>query len=343
MRIAVFGAGAVGGHMAARLSAAGHDVSVIARGANLDAIRDKGITLHIGDGVVHGRVHASDNPAELGRQDVVLVTTKANALSPAAEAIGVLLEADTPVVFVQNGIPWWYALRLTRGRPAPPDLSALDPGNRLRDVIGEARTVGGVVYSSNEVIEPGVIRNHTPQRNNLIVGEIDDRPSPRVAMVRALLIEAGVASPDSDDIRTNVWQKLLRNISRSTVCCLVEQTMRDSLGKSEALREIAKEGTREGLKVAAWHGVRFDYDIDADFAPGSLFPPHKPSILQDYELGRPMEVEALLRMPLAFGHVAKVPTPTLDVLVGLIAHRAAARGLFAAEAGRTSTQSQRRE
>jgi len=330
MRLCVFGAGAIGGHMAARLSSAGHQVCVVARGANLAAMRDKGITLRAGDRVIHGPVRASDNPADLGPQDAVLVTAKATALSPAADAIGALLGADTPVVFVQNGIPWWYGLRLTRNRPGPPDLSALDPGARLLRAIGDARTVGGVVYSSNEVVAPGVIVNHTPQRNILVVGEIDDQPSSRVRALRTALVDAGVASPDSDDIRTNVWQKLLRNMSRSTLCCLVGETMRDSLGKSAALREIAKQGTREGLAIAARHGITFDYDIEADFAPGSLFPSHKPSILQDYELGRPMEVEALLKAPLAFARAAQVPTPTLDTLVALIAHRAAAKGLYAA-------------
>ena len=328
MRICVFGAGAIGGHVAARLAAAGHTVSVVARGRNLVAMREGGLTLRTGDRVIRGNVQASDNPADLGPQDAVFVTTKANALSPAAAAIAALPGRDTPVVFVQNGIPWWYALRLTRGRPIPPDLSRLDPGDVLHRGIGVERTVGGVVYSSNEVVEPGVIDNHSPQRNILIVGEIDDRPTPRVSALRVALAGAGLASPASDDIRTNVWQKLLRNISRSTLCCLVGETLRDSLGSSVALREIARQGTREGLQIAAAHGISFDYDIDADFAPGGLFPPHKPSILQDYELGRPMEVEALLMTPLAFARAAGVPTPTLDTVVALIAHRAAAKGLY---------------
>lgn len=329
MRICVFGAGAIGGHMAARLAGAGHDVSVVARGPNLAAMRTRGITLRTGEREIAGKVRATGNAAEIGPQDAVLVTAKANALSAAADAIAALLGPDTPAVFVQNGIPWWYGLHLTRGRPAPPDLSKLDPGGALLRAIGADRAVGGVVYSSNEVVAPGVIENRTPQRNILTVGEIDDRPSARVAALRAALREAGLASPDTDDIRTNVWQKLLRNLSRSTLCCLVGESIRDSLGQSAALREIAKAGTREGLKVAAAHGIAFDYDIEADFGPGGLFPPHKPSILQDYELGRPMEVEALLKAPLAFARAAGVPTPTLDTIVTLIAHRAAAKGLYA--------------
>jgi 2-dehydropantoate 2-reductase len=329
MRICVFGAGAIGGHMAARLAAAGHEISVVARGPNLAVMRERGITLRTGDREIRGTVRATDNAAELGPQDAVLVTAKANALSPAAEAIAVLLAADAPAVFVQNGIPWWYALRLTRGRPAPPDLSRLDPDGALHRAIGEERIVGGVVYSSNEVVAPGVIENRTPQRNVLAIGEIDDRTSARVTELRAALRDAGLTSPDTDDIRTNVWQKLLRNLSRSTLCCLLGESIRDSLGKSAALRAIAKQGTREGLQVAAAHGIMFDYDIDADFGPGGLFPPHKPSILQDYELGRPMEVEALLKAPLAFARAAGVPTPTLDTIVTLIAHRAAAKGLYA--------------
>jgi 2-dehydropantoate 2-reductase len=329
MRICVFGAGAVGGHMAARLAAVGHDLSVVARGPNLAAIRERGIKLLTGGREIRQDVRASDDPADLGSQDAVLVTAKANALSPAAAAIATLLGPDTPVVFVQNGVPWWYALRLTRNRPAPPDLSRLDPGGALLRAIGPDRTVGGVVFSSNEVVSPGVVENRTPQRNILSVGEIDDRPSPRVTALRAALRDAGVASPDTDDIRVNVWQKLLRNLSRSTLSCLTGEAIRDCLGRSAALREIAKEGTREGLRIAAAHGIAFDYDIDADFGAAGLFPPHKPSLLQDFELGRPMEIEALLKAPLAFARVAGIATPTLDAIVTLIAHRAAAKGLYA--------------
>ncbi|MCW5745752.1 MAG: 2-dehydropantoate 2-reductase [Alphaproteobacteria bacterium] len=328
MRICVFGAGAIGGHMAARLAAAGHDVSVVARGAHLAAMRAQGITLRAGEQVIEARVTASDDAAALGPQEAVLITAKANALSPSAPAIAALLGEDTPAVFVQNGIPWWYALRLTRGRPTPPDLSRLDPGGALRRAVGERRTIGAVVLSSNEVVAPGVIVNHTPQRNLLTLGEIDDRPSRRVDALRTALRDAGIASPDVDDIRTTVWQKLVRNLSRSTLCCLVGETIRESIGKSAALREIAKEGTREGLAIAAAHGIVFDYDIDADFAPTAMYQPHKPSILQDYELGRPMEIEALLRTPLAFARAAGLRTPTLDTLVALIVHRAKAGGLY---------------
>jgi 2-dehydropantoate 2-reductase len=329
MRIGVFGAGAVGGHVAARLAEAGHDVSVVARGAHLAAMRERGITLRLVDRVVQGRVRASDDPAALGPQDVVLTTAKANALPAAADAIAHLLGRDTPVAFVQNGIPWWYALRLTRGRPAPPDLSRLDPDGALHRVAGEGRTLGGVVFSGNEVVEPGVVVNTTPQRNIVIVSEIDDRPSTRVDALRAALAGAGLASPPTDDIRTSIWQKLLRNIARSTLCCLVGETMRDALGGDAAMRAIAMAGAREGIAVARAHGITFDYDIEADFGANGVYPAHKPSILQDYERGRPMEVEALLKAPLAFARIAGVPTPTLDVVVALIAHRAATRGLYA--------------
>jgi len=185
MRICVFGAGAIGGNFAARLAAAGNEVSIVVRGAHLEAIRAKGLTLLAGDKKIVAPVTASDRPADLGPQDAVLVTLKASGQHVLADSVGPLLDPDTPVAFVQNGIPWWYGHGLSTSRPPAPDLSRLDPGRALAKAVGLDRAVGAVVSSPNHVVEPGVVHNEAPDRNTLWVGETDDRTSHRIEALRA--------------------------------------------------------------------------------------------------------------------------------------------------------------
>jgi len=325
MKICVFGAGAVGGHVAARLAAAGNDVCVIARGAHLKSIQEKGLKLLHGDETIAGRVRASERPADLGKQDFVIVTLKANLLAAFAENVGPLLGRDTAVVFAQNGIPWWYGI----GRKAP-DLSSLDPGGKLARVIAPERVMGGVIYSANEVIEPGVIMNHVPGRNMLVVGEADDRDSTRIRELRKILDQSGMSSPPAPDIRAAIWSKLLQNLGNSTLCTLTGATVAEVRGDPELGKLAARIGA-EGRAIAQAHG------IDLEAAPqrpggghSSGMVGHKPSMLQDYERGRPMEIASQLLIPLAFGRAAGVATPTLEALVPLVAWKAAAKGLFSA-------------
>jgi 2-dehydropantoate 2-reductase len=328
MRICVFGAGAIGGHLAAKLAAAGHDVSAVARGANLEAVRKNGFRLIHGDAVIAGRVRAAEHAAELGAQDVVIVTLKANALSAFARSCAPLLQRETAVVFAQNGIPWWYGIGLSPERMKPPDLSRLDPEGLLAKAIPRQNIIGAIIYSANGLIEPGVVRNHTPGNNMLAVGECDDRDSERIVQLRKALEESGMSSPAAPDIRQVVWNKLNLNLGTGTLCLLAGCTVGE-MRTDARLSEIAKRVGAEGRAIAAAHGV------DADKAPprpsgghtsGAIG--HKPSILQDYEAGRPMEIEAQLASPLAFARAAGVATPTLDVLVPLAVHKAASRGLY---------------
>ena len=161
---------------------------------------------------------ASDKPADLGQQDAVISTLKATGLPALADSVGPLLGPDTPVVFAQNGIPWWYGHGLDKSRPPAPDLSRLDPGGALAKAVGLDRTLGGAITSPNHVVEPGVVANDIPDRNQLWVGEIDDRPSQRVGALRAALKAAGIGSPETTDIRYDIWHKLMANLTGSTVC-----------------------------------------------------------------------------------------------------------------------------
>src|SRR5258708_7118517 len=168
MRICVFGAGAVGSHFAVRLALAGHDVSCVMRGPHLEAVKTTGLTLRVGDAELSAKVNASDDPAALGPQDFVISTLKATRLNALATGLPPLLRDDTGIVFAQNGIPWWYDIGLPLGHPPPPGLGFLDPGGRLRAAIPRQRIIGGVIFSSNEIVAPGVVANLSPERNMLL-------------------------------------------------------------------------------------------------------------------------------------------------------------------------------
>ncbi len=327
MRICVYGAGSIGGNFATRLALAGNDVSVVARGAHLAAIREHDLTLLTGERRLVAKVRASDRPADLGPQDAVLVTMKASGQTALGEAIGPLLREDTPVAFVQNGIPWWYGHGLAAARPPAPDLSRLDPGGALATSVGHGRVVGAVVTSSNHVIEPGVVRNISPDRNTLWVAETDDRQSPRILALRAALIAAGIASPPTTDIRYDVWHKLMANLTGSALCLILGQPT--TILATPMVNRLARRAHAEALAVAAAHGVVLDDSPEVRYGPTRVYPDHRPSILQDYELGRPMEIDAIVRAPLAFARSAGIDTPTLDAIESLCVSMAVSKGLYA--------------
>jgi 2-dehydropantoate 2-reductase len=326
MRICVFGAGAIGGNFATRLAAAGNEVSIVARGAHLEAIRARGLTLLAGTTKIVAPVRASDRPADLGPQDAVLVTMKASGQHALADSIGPLLRHDTPVAFVQNGVPWWYGHGLSKSRPAAPDLSRLDPGGALAKAVGLDRAVGAVVSSPNHVVEPGVVHNEAPDRNILWVGETDDRTSPRIEALRATLKAAGIASPATTDIRYEMWHKLMANFTGSTICLVTGQPV--TVQATPIVNRLARRAHAEALAIAAAHGVMLDDHPDKRYGPTRVYSTHRPSILQDYDLGRPMEIEAIVRAPLAFARSAGVETPTLDAIESICVSLAEAKGLY---------------
>ena len=329
MRIAIYGAGAVGGHLAARLAASGNDVSVVARGPNLEALRTRGAKLLHGEETIAGKVRASERPGDLGTQDMVIVTLKANALSAVAQDLSPLLDKDTAVVFAQNGIPWWYGIGLSaERRKTLPDLSRLDPGGVLARAVAPERILGAVIYSANDLVEPGVVRNHTPGNNMLPLGEADDRASKRVLEIRKVLEASGMASPATSDIREVLWNKAVTNLGTSTVSVLTEAAL-GAMRADPGVRELLARLAAEGRAIAAAHGIQAQ---NAPPRPGGGHSSgniaHKTSMLQDYERGRPMEIEAQLMAPLAFARAGAVQTPALDALVPVAAFKAAARGLY---------------
>ncbi|MGZ3350428.1 MAG: ketopantoate reductase family protein [Xanthobacteraceae bacterium] len=322
MRICIFGAGAVGSHFAVRLMLSGHDVSCVMRGPHLEAVRTRGLTLRVGEAEFTAHVKASDDPAALGPQDIVISTLKATSLESLVAGLPPLLNDDTAVVFAQNGIPWWYDIGISPDHPDVPDLGFLDAGGRLRSLVSPERIIGGVIFSSNEVVAPGIVANLSPDRNMLQVGECDDRASARIERLRALLNEASIQSQPIHRIRETIWSKLLTNMSMSVLCLLTGQTAR-AVRDDPALREVVPRLLDEANSIAQ----SYIPDVRRLTRSGPA-PDHKPSILQDYELGRAMEIDVLVKAPAAFARAAGLSTPMLDLMAALAIQKARDKGLY---------------
>ncbi len=315
MRICVYGAGSVGGYLAACLARAGHEVSVVVRGPHLAAIREHGLTLQTLEDRFTVPVPASDDPAELGPQDTVIVSAKHSALPGIAERIGPLLGPDTPVIFAMNGILWFTA-----------DLPRLDPTGSIRRNIGVERSLGLIIESPNAVPEPGVVEN-TGKRNRFTLGEAVPGRSARAERLHRALSGAGFEVELADDVRRPMWAKLSRNVSSAPVCILTG-AMSSQLVEDPAVKGLMRALTVEVLAVADALGFA-DLGIDPDTsnARGNR-PQHKPSMLQDLELGRPMEIDAMLAAVQDLARQASVPTPVLDVLLPVVTMKAKLAGLY---------------
>jgi len=332
MKIAVFGAGAVGGHVAARLAAgaqrAGIEVSAVARGAQFAAIRERGITLWIGAERYSTAIRVTDRPETLGPQDVVFVALKSSGLTAAAPGIAALAGPDTAIVFAMNGIPWWYLHRCPETGVLHPDLSLLDPGGILARTIGLERVIGCMINSANEVIEPGVIRNSPGTLNKFTLGEPDGTISQRIKAIAAAFEHAGVPAPVSPAIRVEIWDKLLRNLSTSPICALTGEPI-GVIGRHGEPFHLAKALMAEGLATARAHGITPEVTVERAYGRRPTTP-HKSSMLQDFERGRPPEIDGLLTAVQAFARAANVPTPHLDAVTALVIAKARMAGLYPA-------------
>lgn len=306
MKICVFGAGAIGGHAAARLARGGAEVSVVARGPQLAAIQANGLRVEAPDASFSAPVRAAQDPAALGPQDAVLVTVKAPALPAVAAAIAPLLRPDTAVAFVMNGIPWWYA--------GGESLPRLDPGDAVREAVGLDRTLGGVVWSACTVVEPGVVRVQS-ESSRIVLGRPDGADSPVGQRIADHLKDGGMGGKVVPDIRRELWVKLLNNLTNGPICLLSRADMKTTFSEP-ALREAALRILQEGLSIAAAEGHALEEGAEQRILR-SITLAHKPSILQDVEAGRPTEFASLFEAALDIGRARGVSTPMLDTMVAL--------------------------
>jgi 2-dehydropantoate 2-reductase len=311
VKICVFGAGAVGGYLGVQMALAGKDVTLVARGAHLEAMRSKGVRLRIGDEerVAHPRcVDASGLP---GVQDVVFVTLKAHSVRPSLEAIGSLLGPDTSVVWAVNGVPWWYFHGL-EGSWKDHRLRTLDPHGAQWAMIDPHRIIGCVVYPAVEVVEPGVI--HHIDGDRFTLGEPSGEKTPRVRAIAGVLIDAGFRAPVRR-IREEIWAKLLGNLAFNSISALTRTTL-DRVVTEPETAELARAMMTEAKSVGEALGIRFSIGIEQRMAGAAAVGPHRTSMLQDLEAGRPMEIDALVAGVVEMAELVDIPVPTIRSVLG---------------------------
>jgi len=327
-RVCVFGAGAIGGFLGARVALSDvADLSLVARGAHLDALRCDGLTLieRDDDQIEQTRrvaVRATDRPADLGPQDYVIITLKANSVPAVVPLLAPLLGPETCVVMGVNGVPWWYFHALP-GQWEGHRLASVDPGDAQWTGIRPERVLGCVVHPAAEVTAPGVVRHLEGTRFSL--GEPNGERTARARALSAVLGAAGLKAPVRDDIRTEVWVKLWGNMAFNPLSALTGATL-DALCADEGTRGVARAMMLEGQAIAEALGVRMPIDVDRRIDGTAAVGAHKTSMLQDLERGRPMEVEPMVGAVAELGRLVGVDTPTLDSVLGILRLRARTAG-----------------
>lgn len=326
MKICIFGAGAIGGYMGVKLAQAGADVSLVARGPHLAAMNEKGLTLiEENNDPVTVPVTASDNPADLGPQDYVIVTLKAHSVPPVVPKMQPLIGDNTTIVSGVNGVPWWYFHKIGTDLEGT-RLASVDPGNAQWDGFGPDRVLGCVVYPAAEVSEPGKIKHI--EGNRFSLGEPDGSKSDRAMALSKALSAAGLKAPVRPRLRDEIWVKLWGNLSFNPISALTHATL-DVLCTDPGTRAVAKGMMLEAQEIAEKLGVKFPIDVERRIDGGAAVGAHRTSMLQDLDQGRPMEIDALVGSVQELGRVTNTPTPTIDTVLALIQLRGRTAGLYA--------------
>ena len=312
MKIAIVGAGAIGGYLGARLSVAGEDVTFIARNRNLAAIQAQGFRLILEDGsTLHApNVRAVENMADAGPQDAVLLTVKAHQLRELLPALRSLFGPQTLVVTMINGVPWWYFQKLA-GPYQGLAVTSVDPDGALAAQIEVDRLIGSVVYPAAELLEPGLVR--VIEGNRFTLGELDGSRSERIELLSAAFMRAGFKSPVSRDIRAELWVKLWGNLSFNPISALTHATLAD-ICRFPLTRTLAERMMTEAQAVAEALGVKFKITLAQRLAGAESVGAHKTSMLQDVEHGRALELEALVGAVVELGRITATPTPNIEAV-----------------------------
>lgn len=324
MKICIYGAGAIGGYLGFKLATADEaDVSLIARGDNLAALRENGLTVRE-DGVERtAPVTATDDPAELGPQDYVIVAVKAQAAPDIVDPMQPLLGEDSAVVTAMNGVPWWYFYGLA-GPWRDRILDSVDPGGRQWHGIGPERAIGCVVYPAAELVAPGVVAHHYGDR--FIVGEPGGEKSERVLALSRAFKGAGLKAPVRD-IRDEIWVKLWGNLCFNPISALTTATL-DEIATDPGTRAVARAMMLEAQSIGERLGVTFKLDVEKRIDGAESVGAHKTSMLQDLERGRSMEIDALLTVVQEMGQLVEVDTPAIDIVLALVQQRARLAGCY---------------
>lgn len=316
MRFCIVGAGAIGGYIGAKLALAGEEVTLIARGAHLEAIRQNGLKLRMSDGseeIAHPKL-ATDNMKEAGEQDVVIVALKAHSLPSVAEDMRALYGPDTVVITAQNGVPWWYFHK--HGGPYEGRrIESVDPGGVIEKNLEVDRVIGCVVYPATELAEPGVVQHIDGDRFSL--GELDGSRSDRIREIAKRINNSGLRAPVRTTIRDEIWVKLWGNCAFNPISALTRATL-EEICKYAPTRALARNMMVEAQTIAEKLGIRFGVTVDQRIAGAEAVGAHKTSMLQDLEAGRALEIDALVGAVCELGRITETPTPNLDAVYACV-------------------------
>ena len=326
-RICIFGAGAIGGYLAAALDTAGADVSLVARGPHLDSIRKDGLRFEKDGSLTTHHLQASNVPADLGQQDVVFLAVKAHGIPSVVDDLKPLLHADTIIVPAVNGLPWWYFHRAETGTSLDEQpLLSVDPQARIWNEIGPQRAIGCVVDPACDIAAPGHVRHLDGDRFSL--GEPSGEKTGRVRSLSALMIEGGLKAPVRPRIRDEIWIKLWGNCSFNPISALTGATL-DTIGNNPETRQLATDIMQEVQAIGEAAGARFGVSIDKRIAGATAIVGHKPSTRQDIEAGRPLEIDPILSAVLELADRLEIDAPALAHITGLLKLQAETLGLYA--------------
>jgi 2-dehydropantoate 2-reductase len=324
MKVCIYGAGAIGGWIGHRLARAGAEVSVVARGATLDALQLHGLRLHQGGQVTSQAVASSAHPADFGIQDLVVLSVKAPSLPDVARHIAPLIGPATVVMTAMNGVPWWF-LQGFGGALAGTRLTSVDPDGTLASAIPAPHLIGCVVHASCSVDAPGQVRHHFG--NKLIIGEPSGQPTARLQQLGALLRKAGFEAVESDQIQKDIWFKLWGNMTVNPISALTGATT-DLIMNDELVRGFISAVMLEAKAIGARIGITIDQQPDDRHAVTRKLGAFKTSMLQDVEAGKPVELDALVTVVRELGQLTNVPTPFTDALLGLSRLQARVKHLY---------------
>ncbi len=324
MKICIYGAGAIGGYMAVCLKEGGADVSLVARGAHLEAIRANGLKLLIDGRERSARMPATADPKELGPQDYVIVALKSHQAWESAEQMLPLLGPDTAVVTAQNGIPWWYFYGF-EGQYKNLELQSVDPDGRQWKTIRPERAIGCTVYPATEIVAPGVIKHIYGDRFGL--GEPTGAVTDRITRLSQAMEAGGLKPKIYPEIRNDIWLKLWGNLCFNPISALTGATL-DVVATEPGTRNVARNMMREAEKIARRIGVHFRVDIERRINGAASVGAHRTSMLQDLDKGRPIELDALLTVVQEMGRLVDVDTPAIDIVLALTQQMGRVRGVY---------------
>ncbi len=314
MKVAVVGAGAIGAYVGAALHRGGAEVHLLARGAHLAAMRERGVTVLSPRGDFHAQPHATDDPASIGAVDIVFLGLKAYSYADAGPLLGPLLRSHTGIVAAQNGIPWWYF----HGMPGPYEgrrVEAVDPGGVVTSAISPEMAIGCVVYCSAEIASPGVIRHVEGTRFS--IGEPDGSASSRCLEFSKAMVAGGLKCPVEKDLRSDIWLKLLGNVAFNPISVLTRATM-GAIAAHPGTRELVLSMMRETASIGLALGYPPKVSVERRFEGAAKVGDHKTSMLMDFEAGKPLETDVLLTAPVELARLVGAPAPTLEMVHALI-------------------------